>query len=142
MSQYTHIYLREKCQPIYGCALFFLGTTPSRQLEVLPYSEEACPLSKELLEDDLLFYEEEIQSFYERITKAKSQLDILEKRILMADPMLYDTINRDIEEHRDCIEEEQESLEEYENIYRKFKFVENIIDNPDNSGYELLYTKC
>lgn len=180
MSEYTHIFLREKGQPVltfreyrsaedelkglseeqikasyaevdaynetvrksFGCVLFYLCTTPSRQLTVLPYSEDPQLFSKELLEEVLAFYEEKIRSLNDLIAKDRSQLEILEKRILLATPALYDKISLDIEKHRSYIGEEQESLMCWKDNYRKFQFVKDIIDNSDNSGYELIYTKC
>lgn len=179
MSEYTHIYLREKGRPIlslrkylssaeevqglseehitasyaevdaynetvlksFGCTLFCLGTTPSRQLEALPYTEEPRLLSKELLDDVLAFYEEEIRSLNKHIAKGKSQLVDLEKRILQASPDLYDKISLDIEDHKEYLGEDLKSLAYREDIYREFKFAKDIIDEPNNSGYELLYTK-
>lgn len=180
MSQYTHIYLREKGKPIlslrrylslaekkqglseeqieasyaevdaynetarksFGCELFYLDTTPSRQLEVLPYSEEPRLLSKDILNDILSFYEEEIQELKDIIAKERSQLEIKEKRILLASPRLYKLISKEIEEHKDYIEECQNSLKERHYFYNEFVFLNELADNPSNSNYELVYTNC
>lgn len=132
----------ETVRKSFGCALFHLDTTPSRQLEVLPYSEDARLLSIEALEDILLFYDERIQSVNHKIAELKTQIDVLEKRILMADPRLYNRINRDIEDHKDYISEEQASLASLEYFHNKFMFVKNILDDTDNSDYEIIYIKC
>lgn len=126
----------------YGCVLFYLGTTPTRQLDVLPYSDEPRPLSKELLDDILSFYQEEIQSLNNQISEFTSQVDILEKRILMANPEIYDRISQDIDANKGYIKESMSALAYLKGLYCKFEFVKNIIIDPDNTDYELLYTKC
>ena len=130
----------ETVRKSFGCELFHLETTPSRQLEVLPYSEEPRPLPKDILNNILSFYEEEIQELNDIITKEKSQLEIKEKRILLASPGLYKVISQEIEEHKDYIEECQKSLKEWQHFYNEFVFINELADNPSNSN-SLLSTK-
>ena len=40
----------------FGCELFYLTTTPSRRLKVLPWSSDPKPLTKDLLEEIIDFY--------------------------------------------------------------------------------------
>ena len=45
----------------FGCELFHLSTTPSRQLDVLQWSSSPQTLTAELLDRVLAFYNEEIE---------------------------------------------------------------------------------
>lgn len=42
-----------------GCKLFYLSTTPSRELTILPWSPSPSILTKGLLDEILYFYQEE-----------------------------------------------------------------------------------
>ena len=65
-----------------GCKLFYLSTTPSRQLDMLPWSPEPKILTKAQLAEILNFYEEEIKQCKEFIDKNKEKIAKLEVRIL------------------------------------------------------------
>ena len=54
-----------------GCKLFYLSTTPSRELTVLPYSSSPSVLTNVLLEEILCFYKEEIEHCKKAIHKNK-----------------------------------------------------------------------
>lgn len=46
-----------------GCKLFYLSTTPSRELTMLPWSPSPSILTKGLLDEILYFYREEIDNY-------------------------------------------------------------------------------
>ena len=52
-----------------GCKLFYLTTTPSRELTVLPCSPSPSVLTNVLLEEVLCFYKEEIENCKKAIAK-------------------------------------------------------------------------
>ena len=56
-----------------GCKLFYLSTTPSRELTVLPYSPSPSVLTNVLLEELLCFYKEEIEHCKKAIAKNKEE---------------------------------------------------------------------
>ena len=127
----------------YGCELFYLCTTPSRRLTVLRWTEDPKPLSRELLDEVLSFYEEEINSWEKTIANIKEQITVLEQRILKANVNLYDKISEDIAYRKDSIRECEEYLDEDRSLQSKFRFLHGIITNDENMDtYELVYTKC
>ena len=100
-----------------GCKLFYLTTTPSRELTVLPCSPSPSVLTNVLLEEVLCFYKEEIENCKKAIAK-------------------------EIDNSYENIDFEEEELEHYQFLYNKFSFLEGIIGNESNSkNYELIYTK-
>ena len=126
----------------FGCELFYLSTTPSRQLTVLPWSESPKVLTKDLLEDILCFYKREIEEHKNAIVKSKQAIDKLELRITKSNVDLYDKINEEIDAYNERINYEEEELEEYQFYYNKFDFLRSILDNESNlESYELIYTK-
>lgn len=125
-----------------GCKLFYLSTTPSWELTVLPYSPSPSVLTNVLLEEVLYFYKEEIEHCKKAIHKNKEDIVRLETRIAKATVDLYDKINKEIDNCYKNIGFEEEELEHYQSLYNKFSFLEGIIDNKSNSkDYELIYTK-
>ena len=137
-----------------GCKLFYLTTTPSRELTVLPCSPSPSVLTNVLLEEVLCFYKEEIEHCKKAIAKNKEDIAKLEVRIAKTTVDLYDKINKEIdncyenidfEEEDNCYENidfEEEELEHYQFLYNKFSFLEGIIVDESNSkNYELIYTK-
>ena len=126
----------------FGCELFYLTTTPSRELTVLPCSPSPCVLTNALLEEVLCFYKEEIEHCKKTIAKNKEDIARLEVRIAKATIDLYDKINKEINNCNENIDFEEQELEHYQFLYNKFSFLESIIDNESNSkNYELIYTK-
>lgn len=126
----------------FGCKLFYLSTTPSRQLDMLPWSPEPKILAKAQLTEILNFYEEEIKKCKEFIDKNKDNIAKLEVRILKANVDLYDKIEREINECDENIKFEEEELEHNQYWYNKFAFCSSIINDESNSeDYELIYTK-
>ena len=127
----------------FGCELFYLSTTPSRQLNILPWSEDPKPLTKEILEEVIDFYNEKISSFEKIISNRKGDIDRYEARIIKANADLYDKIEEDIFDCKRSIEECQEELEELKLFCSKFRFLQGIFEDDSNSArYELIYTKC
>ena len=125
-----------------GCKLFYLSTTPSRELTVLPYNPSPSVLTNVLLEEVLCFYKEEIEHCKKVIDKNKEDIARLEARIAKASVDLYDKIDKEIDTCYENIGFEKEELEHYRFLYNKFSFLEGIIDNESNSkDYELIYTK-
>ncbi len=125
-----------------GCKLFYLSTTPSRELTMLPWSPSPNVLTKNLLEEILNFYKEEIDNYKKAIVKNKEDIVKLEVRITKVTVDLYDKISSDIDECYANINFEEEELENYQYLYNKFLFLKGIIDNESNSEqYELIYTK-
>ena len=99
-----------------GCKLFYLSTTPSRELTMLPWSPSPSILTKGLLDEIL------------RISKANVNL--------------YSRISKEIDECYERINFEEEELEHYQYLYNKFAFCSSIINNESNlENYELIYTK-
>ena len=80
-----------------GCKLFYLSTTPSRELTVLPYSPSPSVLTNILLEEVLCFYKEEIEHCKKAIAKNKEDIAKLEVRITKTTIDLYDKINKEID---------------------------------------------
>ena len=133
----------ESVEESFGCELFYLSTTPSRRLSVLPWTSEPKPLTNDLLTEIVDFYNEEIMSFEEIISKRKDDIERYEARIIKATPDLYDKIEEDIFECKQSIEECREELDEINYYCSKFKFLQGIIKLDSNSKrYELIYTKC
>lgn len=125
-----------------GCKLFYLSTTPSRELTVLPYSPSPSVLTNVLLEEVLCFYKEEIEHCKKAIANNKEDIARLEVRITKTTIDLYDKINKEIDNCYKNIDFEEEELEHYQFLYNKFSFLECIIVNESNSkNYELIYTK-
>ena len=127
----------------FGCELFHLSTTPSRQLDVLQWSSSPQTLTTELLDRVLAFYNEEIEDYKKSIARYKATIIKLETRILKANVELYDKISKDIDEYNDSIRDFEEELENTQCLYNKFYFAKGILDNKSNAeDYELVYTKC
>ena len=57
-----------------GCKLFYLTTTPSRELTVLPCSPSPSVLTNVLLEEVLCFYKEEIENCKRLLLRIKKIL--------------------------------------------------------------------
>lgn len=126
-----------------GCKLFYLSTTPSRQLDMLPWSPEPKILAKAQLAEILNFYEEEIKQCKEFIDKNKDKIAKLDVRILKANVDLYDKIDKEINECNESMMFEEEELENYQYWYNQFAFCSSIINDKSNSeDYELIYTNC
>jgi len=118
--------------------LFYLSTTPSRELTILPWSPSPSILTKGLLDEILYFYQEEIDNYKNAIAKNKEDIAKLEVRISKANVNLYGRISKEIDECYERINFEEEELEHY----HKFAFCSSIINNESNSEYyELIYTK-
>ncbi len=127
----------------YGCELFYLTTTPSRQLEVLPWSDEPTVLTEDLLDEVISFYDEEIQTCQKSIAEKKENIIRLEDRIRKANVELYDRINEEINDCRSSISFWDEEYQNWLYWRNKFAFLKGIMDNESNSEhYELIYTKC
>ena len=127
----------------FGCELFHLSTTPSRQLDVLQWSSSPQTLTAELLDRVLAFYNEEIEDYKKSIARYKATIAKLETRILKANIELYDKISKDIDEYNESIGYLEEELENKRYLYNKFYFAKSILDNKSNAeDYELVYTKC
>lgn len=127
----------------FGCELFYLTTTPSRRLDVLPWSQDPKPLTKKMLEEIIDFYNEEITSYERIISERKEDIERYEARIVRANADLYDKIEEDIFDCKRSIEECQEDLDEQILYCSKFRFLQGILENNSNSDrYELIYTKC
>ena len=127
----------------FGCELFYLTTTPSRQLDVLPWSQDPKPLTKSMLEEIIDFYNEEISSYERIISERKEDIERYEARIVRANVDLYDKIEEDIFDCKHSIEECREELDELKLYCSKFRFLHGILENQSNSErYELIYTKC
>lgn len=125
-----------------GCELFYLGTTPSRQLQVLPWSPDPQLLTTQMLQEILDFYSEEIEEEMQYIKRNEEELRILEDRIRSADVKLYDKIDQNIFETRSSINDSNDTLEELRSLMRRFEFVANMMQDTDNAErYELVYTK-
>ena len=60
-----------------GCKLFYLSTTPSRELTILPWSPSPSILTKGLLDEILYFYQEEIDNYKNAIAKNKEDIDYI-----------------------------------------------------------------
>ena len=127
----------------FGCELFYLTTTPSRRLDVLPWSQDPKPLTKSMLEEVIDFYNEEISSYKRIITERKDDIERYEARIVRANADLYDKIEEDIFDCKRSIEECREELDELKFYCSKFRFLQGILENNSNSErYELIYIKC
>ena len=127
----------------FGCELFHLSTTPSRELDVLQWSSSPQTLTAELLDRVLAFYNEEIEDYKKSIARYKATIAKLETRILKANIELYDKISKDIDEYNESIGFLEEDLENKQYLYNKFYFAKGILDNKSNAEYyELVYAKC
>lgn len=127
----------------FGCELFYLTTTPSRRLDVLPWSQDPKPLTKSMLEEVIDFYNEEISSYKRIITERKDDIERYEARIVRANADLYDKIDEDIFDCKRSIEECREEMDELKLYCSKFRFLQGILEDKSNSErYELIYTKC
>ena len=127
----------------FGCELFHLSTTPSRELDVLQWSSFPRTLTVEMLDRVLAFYREEIEGYKKAIARYKATITKLETRILKANVELYDKISKDIDDYYDAIHDFEEDLEDKQYLYNKFYFAKGILDNKSNAeDYELIYTKC
>ena len=125
-----------------GCELFYMCTTPSRQLNVLPYSEDPSLLTSDMLSAILDFYSEEIEEEKQFIKRYEEELRVLEDRIRAADVKLYDKIDQEIFETKATIKDCRETLEELHFLSSRFEFVANMMKDEDNlNNYELIYTK-
>lgn len=125
-----------------GCELFYLTTTPSRELTVLLCSPSPSVLTNVLLEEVLCFYKEGIEHCKKAIAKNKGDIARLEVRIAKATIDLYNKIDKEINNCNENIDFEEQELEHYQFLYNKFSFLESIIGNESNSkDYELIYTK-
>lgn len=126
----------------FGCESFYLSTTPSRELTVLPWSPSPRVLTKDLLKDILCFYNKEIEEHKNAIVKSKQAIDKLALLITKSNVDLYDRINEEIDTYNERINYEEEELEEYQFYYNKFDFLRDILDKESNfESYELIYTK-
>ena len=126
----------------FGCELFHLSTTPSRELDVLQWSSSPHTLTVEMLDRVLAFYNEEIEGYNKTIARYKATIAKLETHILKANVELYDKISKDIDKYNDSIHDFEEDLEVKQNLYNKFYFAKGILDNKSNTeDYELVYTK-
>ena len=133
----------ESVEDSFGCELFYLTTTPSRQLSVLPWSPEPKPLTKDLLNVIIDYYNEEITSYEGIISKRKEDIERYETRIIKATADLYDKIEEDIFHCKRSIEECREEISEKKLLCSKFEFLRGIMELDSNSDrYELIYTKC
>ena len=127
----------------FGCELFHLSTTLSRQLDVIQWSSSPQILTAELLDMVLAFYNEEIEDYKKSIARYKATIATLETRILKANVELYDKISKDIDEYNESIGLLEEDFENKQYLYNKFYFAKGILDNKSNAeDYELVYTKC
>ena len=127
----------------FGCELFHLSTTPSRQLDVLQWSSSPQILTAELLDEVLEFYNEEIEFNKKSIAKNKETIAKLEARIVKANVDLYEKISEEIDDCNESIDYLEEELENTQYLYNKFYFAKGILDNMSNADdYELVYTKC
>lgn len=99
-------------------------------------------LTKDLLDEILYFYREEIDNYKNSIAKNKEDIVKLEVRISKANVNLYDRISKEIDECYERIDFEEKEIEHYQYLYDKFAFCSSIINNESNSEYyELIYTK-
>lgn len=131
-----------KVEKSMGCELFYLTTTPSRELTVLPWSPSPKRLTKEKLDEIICFYNGEIGDCKKAITNHKESIVRLETRIVKANVELYDKINDDIDECNENLKFWEEELERYSYLYNKFDFLKGIMEEDSNSkDYELIYTK-
>ena len=127
----------------FGCMLFYLCTTPSRELDFLPYSKEPRILTKDLLNDVLDFYDEKINDYKKILIKDKENIEILERRIVKANLEIYDRIDSEINELKENIEYLETEIYNYQYYYNKFYFLKGIFGFSSNTeNYELIYTKC
>ena len=125
-----------------GCELFYLTTTPSRELAVLPWSPSPKVLTKELNEEVIDFYQEEIDRCKTALKEQKENIVRLESRIVKANVELYDKIKEDIYECNNSIIFWKEELGHYQHLRNKFDFLKGIMDEDSNmEDYELIYTK-
>ena len=123
--------------------MFYLTTTPSRRLDVLPWSPDPKPMTRGLLREIIDFYNEKISSYERIISERKKDIERFEARIVRANVELYDKIEEDIFDCKRSIEECQEELEELKFYCSEFRFIQGILDNKSNSErFEVIYTKC
>lgn len=131
-----------KVEKSMGCELFYLTTTLSRELVILPWSPSPKRLTKEKIDEVISFYNEEIEDCKKAIANYKESIVRLETRIVKANFELYDKINEDIDERNENLKFWEEELERYLYLYNKFDFLKGIMEEDSNSkDYELIYTK-
>lgn len=148
MSSYLIVYLRNK-KTKEKISLFWLSTTPSRQLyNVVPYTADKedpyVLFTKQLYDDVCNFYDEEVKNWENYIKNNNERIAVLEKRIEKSSQELYNVINDEI---NDYINSNNESKKEIENLkYYKslFDFAYNAFENnndysKDEGNYELIY---
>lgn len=144
MSEYTCVYAKRKIEESedHGLELFFLSTTPSRELTALPWTDKIKPLTNEILEDVFSFYKDEIKSFEDLILANKSKKSRLETYIIKCEKSLFDQIEEEIEEIDHDNSSIQDDIDELKYHLSMFEFAKSIIDDNVNSEYELIYIKC
>ena len=125
----------------WGSELLCLSTTQSRQLSIIPWSEDPTIVTHDLLERIISFYKEEINECNRYIDSYKKKIQVLEDRFAKATPAIYDKISSEIEACQDSLESWNEDLEKYKYNHCEFKFLMDIFKNL-NEDYELIYTKC
>lgn len=140
LAQEIHDY-NDRVSESWGCELFCLSTTPSRQLSLIPWAESPQVVTLDLLERIMSFYAEEIDECNRYIDSYQKKILALEERFNKANPAIYDKISSDIEEYQDCIDSWNDDLEKYQYHHCKFEFLKEILKNL-NEDYELIYTKC
>ena len=111
----------------FGCELFHLSTTPSRQLDVLQWSSSPQILTAELLDEVLEFYNEEIEFNKKSIAKNKETIAKLEARIVKANVDLYEKISEEIDDCNESIDYLEEELENKRYLYNKFYFLADFL---------------
>ena len=113
------------------------------KLTVLPWNPSPKVLTKELLEEVIDFYQEEIDRCKTALNEQKEDIVRLESRIVKANVELYDKIKEDIYECNNSIIFWKEELGHYQHLRNKFDFLKGIMDEDSNmEDYELIYTKC
>ena len=125
----------------WGSELLCLSTTPSRQLSIIPWTEDPTIVTHDLLERIISFYEEEINECNRYIDSYKKKILVLEDRFAKATPAIYDKISSEIEACQDSLESWNKDLEEHQYHRCKFEFLMEILNNL-NQDYELIYTRC
>ena len=95
-----------------GCEMFYLSTTPSRQLNVLLWSSDRKLLTEELLAEVLDFYNDEINTCKRFIAKYREKFAKLKECIVKTNVELYDKINKKIDNYTISIKDYEESLDD------------------------------
>ena len=126
-----------------GCKVISLTTTPSRQLEVLPWSDKPVPLTKEMLDEIIDFYNDEIASYQVKVSEIQEEMERHERRIVKVGYDLYKKIDEEIVGCKDSIKCFKEEMEELEYYRSRFSFLRQILSWKSRAErYELIYTKC